>query len=259
MMMSRTKRFLAIALAWLMVGASCAAQAQTPGELAQEAMAHYTQGDFALAAEAYHGILRQGLSSAPLHYNLANCYFRLDSLSLAILHYEKALLLAPGDEDILHNLEQAQAMTIDQLEVIEPFFLRQWYEWLASWAMPGSWAFWSSLFFVLTLALFVAILLSGRAIFRKAAFFSALTLFLFSMASLVFAIERHGQINGQGTAIVFEGKVQVKSSPEPSGKVLFEIHEGTKVELLDSLGQWCEIRLSDGELGWLPLSSIRKI
>jgi SH3-like domain-containing protein len=50
--------------------------------------------------------------------------------------------------------------------------------------------------------------------------------------------------------------VSGKSSPDQSGNDIFVLHEGTKVTVDDKVGEWLEIRLSDGNKGWVPLNSI---
>ena len=54
--------------------------------------------------------------------------------------------------------------------------------------------------------------------------------------------------------------VTVKSTPNESGTDLFVLHEGTKVYIEDdSMKGWKEIRLEDGNKGWLPAETIELI
>lgn len=98
----------------------------TSDELWQAGNAAYTAGDFARAAELYKTIADKGLYSAPLYYNLANALFKSGETGGAILYYNRALRLAPGDEDIRHNLEYAERSTKDKIEEIPEFFLVSW-------------------------------------------------------------------------------------------------------------------------------------
>jgi hypothetical protein len=53
--------------------------------------------------------------------------------------------------------------------------------------------------------------------------------------------------------------VTVKSSPDNSGNDLFILHEGTKVNIKLTLGDWVEINTLDGNSGWMPANSIEII
>jgi SH3-like domain-containing protein len=57
-------------------------------------------------------------------------------------------------------------------------------------------------------------------------------------------------------AVIFSPSVNGKSSPDASGTDLFVLHEGTKVSIEDKVGEWYEVKLSDGNKGWIPLSSL---
>ena len=62
-------------------------------------------------------------------------------------------------------------------------------------------------------------------------------------------------ILNRDTAIIMNASVTVKSTPSSSGTDLFIIHEGRKVEILDSsMKEWVEIRLEDGNTGWVPVN-----
>jgi SH3-like domain-containing protein len=53
--------------------------------------------------------------------------------------------------------------------------------------------------------------------------------------------------------------VNVKSTPAEKGSDLFVIHSGLKVSITDHLNEWVEIRLPNGEKGWVLLSQIEEI
>ena len=60
-------------------------------------------------------------------------------------------------------------------------------------------------------------------------------------------------------AIIYNPVVSGKSSPDNSGTDLFVLHEGTKVSIEDEVGEWLKIRLSDGNVGWVPINSLNII
>jgi SH3-like domain-containing protein len=61
-------------------------------------------------------------------------------------------------------------------------------------------------------------------------------------------------------AIVMRPVVSVKSSPSGEASTdLFILHEGTKVKVLDSVGNWSNIELADGRQGWLSSKDMELI
>ncbi|NLZ50379.1 MAG: SH3 domain-containing protein, partial [Rikenellaceae bacterium] len=61
-------------------------------------------------------------------------------------------------------------------------------------------------------------------------------------------------------AIVVSPVVSIKSAPgAENSKDLFILHEGTKVRLLDSVGSWLNIELSDGRQGWIMSENVENI
>lgn len=76
---------------------------------------------------------------------------------------------------------------------------------------------------------------------------------------MVYAFQIKNLIENNPEAIVLAGAVSVKSSPDDSGTEVFVIHEGTKVNVLSTLSDWSEVRLADGNIGWLQSSTIEKI
>lgn len=65
-------------------------------------------GDFRLAVQAYQQVVSQNGFSAPVLFNLGNAWLRLGKPGAAILQYERALVLAPGNALIESNLAVAQ-------------------------------------------------------------------------------------------------------------------------------------------------------
>ena len=74
----------------------------------------YKKGHYQQAIKDYEELLKKG-PSVELYYNLGNSYYRTDNITRAVLNYERALLLAPGDADIRFNLQMARSKTIDKI------------------------------------------------------------------------------------------------------------------------------------------------
>lgn len=223
------------------------------------AFQNYKKGNYQKALEYYQKIEQQGLSSAYLYYNIGNSYFRLNQISKAILYYERALLLNPSNEDILHNLKFANTFVVDKInELPEPFYIT-WYNSYSNFFSSNTWAWIAIITFTLSLTFFYFNFLTSKIILTK--FFKTFSVILF----IVFVLSifpsyssYHKQI-AHNIAIITTDAVEVKSSPDDNGTVLFVIHEGIKVKIKDEFEEWVEIRLADGNTGWVKSTDLEKI
>lgn len=218
----------------------------------------YNEGNYTKAVELYEQELEEGVS-ATLYYNLGNAYFKLNEMPSAILNYERALLLAPGDEDIRFNLTMARSRITDKIDPVESFFLVQWFTDLQNLQSSDGWAKTSIVFFILLVACLFLFFFGRFAILKKVGFFSGLIFILIIIMSNIFAFNQKSRLTNQEYAILFEPSVTVKSSPRPDGTDLFVLHEGVKLRIKNTLNNWCEIELEDGNVGWIPVSMIEKI
>ncbi len=218
----------------------------------------YAEKQYAAAAEIYAKLFQYGESST-LYYNYANALYKSNQLGLAILNYERALRLDPTNDDIKFNLEFVNKMKTDKIEPLERFFLSVWMESLSRMLTSNQWAYVSIVSFIAMLILALLYLLGKRVWLRKVSFFSALFLLFFTIFTMVNAFSVKNYIENNPEAIVLVGSVSVKSSPDDSGTEVFVIHEGTKVNVLSTLANWSEVRLADGNVGWLLSSAIEKI
>lgn len=230
-----------------------------PSSLLDSANQSYTEGKYTEAIDFYKQVLNSGIEAPGIYYNLGNAYYKSNQLAPAILNYEKALLRDPGNDDIQYNLQLARSQITDKIEKIPDFFLTQWIRQWKNLFSSDRWAMISMIAFILFLVLFSVYLYSNRLGLKKAGFWISLLAVAIAIASFVFAFRQKQDIVDSGQAIVFSPKVTVKSSPAQSGTELFVIHEGTKVFIQDEMGEWYEIRLSDGSQGWLRKSSVEPI
>lgn len=219
----------------------------------------YINGDYTKAISQYEMILEQGYESAALYYNLGNAYYKQNIVDKAILNYERALLLKPNDEDIKYNLEMANRLTVDRIEKLPDFFLSVWFKNIVKWFSPDVWAIISISSFLLTLVFISIYLYTRKYGLKKLSFWLGFAFILITIFSLVISYKQKQKILVKDTAIIMSPSVTVKSSPDKSGTDLFVIHEGTKVWIQDHVGEWKEIKLSDGSKGWLKVENIEEI
>lgn len=228
------------------------AAAPAADSLWNAAVAAYADGRWADAADGWNAVLDLGLSSPQLYYNLGNARFKEGNHAQAILNYERALKLDPSYSDARFNLEFANAFVQDRIEVLPEFFLRTWARKLR-WVMPSdAWAALFLVFFAGFLAMLLLFLLSGSSAGRKTGFFLGLALMLLSAVCLDSSLRQRREALGTDKAIVTVPVAPVRSAPGTDvSRDLFILHEGTKVVILETLGEWREVEIADGRRGWL--------
>lgn len=243
----------------LTVGKDAPAAGERVDTLWDAANTAYINADYHGAIGAYEDLVSRGYASDKLFYNLANAYFKVGHYGRAILFYNRALRLSPGDADIRYNLKVANAFTKDKIAVVPEFFLKTWVRTLRSSLGCTAWSILSLGALVLMFVLILVYLLAGRLVWRKAGFYGMLLMFLCFVACTSFAVsERHEQLDSS-EAIVMSSSVSVKSSPDKSATDLFVLHEGTKVRTVTELGDWREIVIADGKKGWVEARTIETI
>ena len=219
----------------------------------------YIDGDYNKAIAEYNAILDGGEYSMKLYYNLANAYFKVGSIGKAILYYNKALRIAPSQEDIRHNLAIAEAQTKDRIVAIPEFFINRWLRTLRNTMSCGTWSLLSLLFFGVLLSFTLLFLLASRIRWRKVGFYGALSSLVMFVAVTLFAISSRNDILQHEEAIVMGSAVSIKSSPDRSATDLFVLHEGTKVRIIAEVDEWREIVIADGKKGWVEVKNIEQI
>lgn len=208
--------------------------------------------------EEMESVLASGQESVQIYYNLGYSYYKEGELAKAILNFERAHRLAPSDEDIIYNLEQAYAMT-DKLQEIETVFFVRWWDALCNTMSSDGWAILFVVVFILMLSGVALFLFSDRVSLRKTGFFSALTLLVVAIFSLSVSIQQRDKIVNSKDAIIMTPSVTLSTAPDNNGSELVVLHAGTKVYIVSRLGEWCEVRLKDGNVGWIKIEHIEII
>ena len=219
----------------------------------------FAREDFAKAAKLYTRMAKEG-ESAVVCYNLGNCYYRMDDIAHAILWYERAVMLNPGDEDIRFNLNMARSKTIDRVVPRHEFFFVSWYRSMVNWMSIDAWGRLGIALFALCLLALMGYIYGKNVGLRKISFSLGVVFLLTAIvANLCAWSQRTRQMERTG-AIVMVSSAVVKSTPANSGSDLFVLHEGTYVSIRDnSLGDWCEVTLVDGKQGWIQRNHIEVI
>lgn len=236
-----------------------AVQAQTQDSLFNSANKLYQQERYMEALEKYQAIEKLNLESAALYFNMANIYYRTNQVAPSIYYYEKALKMDPANRDIQFNLEFANRMILDN---IEPLPKSIWQKFMDGIILKFTYETWSKiavgLAFVFAI-LFLMYHFSYSTAKKRIYFLTSILTVIFVTSSLFFAYRNKHHMDTNIEAIIFSPAVEVKSAPTNSSDVYFELHEGTKVRILESLDNWKKIKIADGKMGWIQMESLKQI
>ena len=219
----------------------------------------YNQEKYQEAIDAYKTILDIGQESAPLYYNLANAHYKLSNIGPSIYYYEKALQLAPNDSDIKNNLTFAQNAAIDAIDVIPEGFISRTLRSFTGMFSFEQWA-WISVIGTLLFVILFILYYTTRTSSKKRLFFIGSWLILFvGILSIFFAFRQYDYLQNNQFAIIFAQETVIKSEPNLRSEEVFELHEGTKVRVMETVNDWKKIKLADGKIGWIPAADLREL
>jgi tetratricopeptide (TPR) repeat protein len=231
----------------------------TAQEAVKEAETAYAQENYAQAIELYESVLKNFGDSYEIYYNLGNAYYKAGKIAPAILNYERALLIHPSDKDVRFNLEIARLRTIDKIEPLGEWFLTKWIRTVQNLFGVDTWAGIGIIGFILFIGCLILFFFAKWMRLRKTGFYLGIGLLFIVICSNLFAWEQKKALVERNGAIIFAPTVTVKSSPDASGTDLFVLHEGVKIRIKSSIGEWNEIELEDGSVGWIHRKDIEKI
>ncbi len=225
----------------------------------QMADAEYAKENYQSAIQMYNEVLAQGVS-ADLYYNLGNAYFRTGNITKSILAYERALKLAPGDEDIRFNLQFARSKTPDKITPQSEMFFVTWYKSLVNTTDSNSWAAVSIAFFIIALVMLSLYLFGPNAIAVRLGFYCGVLCILVFVTTTFLAWQQKSMSQNHDGAVITAPVVNVKNTPSASSANSMVLHEGTRVDITDrTMNGWYGVTLSDGREGWLHTNEVEEI
>lgn len=219
----------------------------------------YMAGFYSNAIAIYEDILASGLASSEVYYNLGNACFKNDELPESILNYERAIKLDPGNEDYHYNLNIAKNKLIDKIDTLPELFYIKWWNALKYKLSVNHWTLLALLSFTLVFILIAGFLLSKTVLLRRVLFYTGIIFISVHILAGIMAWQTYSEARNRNSAIVFAPSLPVKSSPDESSIDLFVIHEGIKVQIIDSIGDWNEVRIENGSKGWVKAENIQRI
>lgn len=219
----------------------------------------YNEGNYTEAIEYYERILDTEVHSSELYFNLANAHYKLNHIAPSIYYYEKALLLDPEDKDIQNNLAFARNMTIDAIEVIPEVGFSRLINNVTNTMSYDNWARLAVGLVIVFVVLFLSYYFSRSSNKKRLAFIVSGLCIMMAMISVAFAFHKYELTEKDQPAIVFAQEAQIKTEPNLRSVEAFKLHEGTKVQVLDTLNNWKKIELSDGKTGWIVKDELKML
>ena len=244
---------------WLLLAMICFGGTSAKAVTKNNADTEYQKGNYQQAIRDYEEILKNG-ESAEIYFNLGNAYYRTDNITKAVLNYERARLLSPGDDDINFNLQFARSKTIDKITPQSEMFFVTWYKSLVNFTSVDNWAKTGILSIVMALLLVLLYLFGPQLMLRKIGFFGGLAFFVIFLLSNLFAFQQKQALDNRTGAIIISPSVNIKKTPAKNSADQFVLHEGTRVDIIDKgMTDWRCIRVGDGREGWIETKAIEEI
>lgn len=219
----------------------------------------YQNKQYEKAISRYQNIIDKDFESAILFYNLGNAYYKNNQKAKSLLWYERALKLDPSNEDIIHNIAFVNQKLEDKIETLPVLFISRWFQSISAYFTAHQWAVLSIISFGLILLSVLCFLLLHKLWIRYSSVISLVVATIIFVFSIIFAIKNTKMMQNHLDAIVMKSVIIGKSAPSESSNDLFVIHEGLKVQITDQLNDWYEIKLPNGEKGWVAYTDIEKI
>lgn len=220
----------------------------------------YQAADYEGAVEQYDRVLTAGFESGALYYNLGNAHFKLGHLGQAVLAYERARRITPGDRDLLANLELARSLTEDDITPLPAFWPIAVVRWWTGLLSRTALVMVVATAYLLAIGSFVVLIVrreTRRHIWIRSVAVTA------AIVTVVFGINltvRELRLGAPDEGVIVVAAVEVQSAPaDDSQPGLFTIHEGTTVRIDRASDEWLEIVLADGSVGWVKGDVLERI
>ena len=214
----------------------------------------YEEGKYDEAIREYSKLHEQGLESGSLYYNIGNCYFKNGDTGRAILNYERAKKLIPGDSDLVSNYNYARSLIKGDISKASTPWLKRLLNKFNFLTINGLTIFLSSVF-----AFTVLFLLSGlfiRPLKRYERFVLPILLIIFILG----AFSLYGRVTMLGKeAVIISDTEDAKFEPIDTATTHFTVYEGMKVYITESKKDWSKVERFDGKAGWIMSGSMERI
>ena len=218
---------------------------------------HYKSKNYTSAIQEYNSIINKGYYSYQLYYNLGNAYFKNNEIGKSILYYEKAKNLNASDADINYNLSLAYAKTIDKIDTKDNFFIELTHTGFLNTINPNSFAYLSIIFSII-FTLIVTLLLYVSKYRKLLIAIAGVSLTAIITTYIIGSSALKSQASSD-FAVVTVKQTKVSNEPIQNAVTKFNLHEGTKVKVLQTVENFTLIKLDNGVEGWVDANAIELI
>lgn len=219
----------------------------------------YQQEAYTKAITSYLKVLKGGLESSDLYFNLGNAYYKTNQMAEAIYYYEKSLQLNPVNQDAIVNLEYANRSIIDSIKEVPKSTFEKFNDTVLSVLSYDNWSKVAVSLSLLAGLLWMVFFFSTQPGIKKLYFTLSIIITATCFLSLGITFQQYQRTKSNVYAIVFTEEVSIKNEPRKNASEVFVLHEGTKLKVLDEVGDWQKIKISDGQIGWIDKKFIKKL
>ncbi|MFH6961282.1 tetratricopeptide repeat protein [Flavobacterium plurextorum] len=220
----------------------------------------YQKGQYQQAADVFESIVKEDKQeSAEVYYNLANCYYKLNKVAPSIYTYEKALVLNPHHPEALNNLKFAKKRTIDEIKEVPKVGFAKLIQNFTGIFDYDTWAKISVVISFVFLLCFIGYYFSQLTISKRIYFIGMFIFLVALLLSVSAGMSEKNHFDNDRPAIVFAELSEVRSEPQKAGSPVILLHEGAKVYVIETVGKWKKIELTDGQEGWIDASTIKEV
>ncbi|MEE3034532.1 MAG: tetratricopeptide repeat protein [Bacteroidota bacterium] len=219
----------------------------------------YNKGSYNEAIIKFKEIIEKGDHSENLYFNLGNAYYKVNDIANSILYFEKALKLNPRNKDVLNNLAFSQNMLVDKIEKVPTNQVSVFLNYISQTLNVNQWLALGIILLYLFLITFILYFFSSKSVLKRNYFSAFSILFLLSLMFILVGLNKFEKQKSYLEAIIFENKIDFRTEPNYRSEILFNLHEGTKVVIIEELNDWALVEIDDGNKGWIELQSIKKI
>lgn len=219
----------------------------------------YAKGNYENAIKLYESVIDKGLEAPELYFNLGNAYYKSNNISYAILNYERAKKLDPDNEDVLVNLKLANLKIEDKIDTAPQLFLTEWKDDIVHLMTEKAWSILCIVSFAIAFLFFGLYVSTTSRTLQQIGFFGGIFLILSSVFLFFIAKDKYTATKYSSDAIITSASVTATGSPNEKGTKLFILHEGTKVNITQEDDNWTEIKIANGNVGWVKSESLTSI
>ena len=217
----------------------------------RQANEEYNKGNYTKAITLYDSIISNNLESSELYYNLGNCYYKTQDWANTVWYYEKSLKLNPNNYNAINNLQLTKIKIKDQIEALPELFYKKWWKNFNSLTTIKIWQ-------ILLITSIWVILIHQliKRIFNYKNIYLTYLLNILLLILLCVTYSSNLQYNKK-EAVIFSKSVIVNSAPSVNSTNLFSLNSGTKIEVIDKIGDWINIKIINGNIGWIKESDCK--